>query len=63
MKVSEFQNEVARRADTDKTAINVAVTKRVLSQAFDVLAELPADVAMDVVSKSLSAAVKRSAKK
>jgi len=63
MRVSDFQNEVARRVDTDKTEINVAETKRVLGQAFEVLAELPADEAMDVISKSLAAAARRIAKR
>lgn len=63
MRVSDFQNEVARRVDTDKTEINVAETKRVLGQAFEVLAELPADEAMDVISKSLAAATRRIAKR
>lgn len=61
MKISDFQNEVARRADTANTKINVAETKRVLGQAFAVLAELPVEDAFDLVSKSINAAAKRRA--
>jgi hypothetical protein len=34
MTLSEFYNEVSRRTDTAETAINVAETKGVLSEAF-----------------------------
>ena len=62
MKISDFQNEVARRVDTDKTQISVAETKRVLSEAFLVLAELDAADAIDTVSKGMTGAAKKLAK-
>ncbi len=62
MKISDFQNEVARRVDTDKTQISVAETKRVLSEAFLVLAGLDAADAIDTVSKGMAGAAKKLAK-
>ena len=59
MKLSDFYNEVSRKTDTKGTAINVAETKRVLATAFDLLAELPAADAADVVAKGLAAAMKK----
>ena len=52
MKISDFQNEVARRVDTDKTQISVAETKRVLSEAFLVLAGL--DAADDLSARRIA---------
>jgi len=63
MKLTEFYNEVARRADTAKTAINAAETKRVLATAFDVLAEQDATELADTIAKGLTLAKKRSTKK
>ncbi len=63
MKLSDFQNEVARRVDTDKTQISVAETKRVISEAFMVLAELDAADAIDTFSKGVTGAAKKLAKK
>ena len=51
MKLTDFYNQVARRADTAKTAINVAETKRVLSVAFTVLSEMDIVEATDVIAK------------
>jgi hypothetical protein len=63
MTLSDFYDEVARRADTDKTKINVADTKRVLSEAFKVLCLLDATDLAEIMSKGLSAAKKKSAAK
>lgn len=62
MKLSDFYNEVSRRVDTDKTSISVAETKRVLSEAFLVLAQMDAADFADTVSKGVAQA-KRKAKK
>ena len=59
MNVNEFYNEVSRKVDTDKTAIGVAETKRVLSEAFKVLAALPTAEAFDVVAKAINNAAKK----
>ena len=59
MKLSDFYNEVARLVDTDKTAINAAETKRVLSEAFLVLAAMDAAEFADTVSKGLATAKKK----
>ena len=40
MKLTDFYNEVSRRVDTGKTAINAAETRRVLSEAFLVLSKM-----------------------
>lgn len=61
MNLTEFYNEVARRADTDKTQINVAEVKRVLAVAFQVLNEQPPATVVDVVAKGLTAASKKKA--
>ena len=63
MKVTDFYNEVARRADTSSTKINVAETKRVLAVGFEVLNELSAAEFSDVVAKGLAAAAKKKAAK
>lgn len=62
MKLSEFQNEVSRRADTAGTKINVAETKRVLAVAFEVLGELDGVELLDVIAKGLAQAKKRADK-
>lgn len=56
MTISDFYDEVARRADTDKTKIGAAETKRVLSEAFKVLAGMTAADAFEVVGKAMAAA-------
>jgi hypothetical protein len=53
MTLTEMYNEVSRRADTAGTKINVAETKRVLSEMFGVLNELEADEAVAVVAAGL----------
>ncbi|MCR9115985.1 MAG: hypothetical protein NXI22_03440 [bacterium] len=63
MKLTDFYNEVARRADTDKTQISVADTKRVLSEAFLVLAAMDGPELMDTLSKGVTTAAKKAAKK
>lgn len=63
MKLTDFYTEVAGRVDTEKTQINAAETRRVLSEAFLVLAALPAAEAVDVVAKGLTTAAKKAAKK
>ncbi|XZE55898.1 hypothetical protein SH139x_001947 [Planctomycetaceae bacterium SH139] len=59
MKLTEFYNEVAKRADTDKTAINVADTKRVLSEAFLLLAQMDAADLSDTIAKGVAQAKKK----
>lgn len=63
MKLADFYNEVARRADTDKTKIGVADTKRVLSEAFLLLASMDANEFADTVSKGVAQASRKAAKK
>ena len=55
----KFYNEVSRRVDTDNTAISVAETKRVLSEAFMVLAGMDAAESADTISKGLTTAKKK----
>lgn len=62
MKLSDFYNQVSRRADTGKTAISVAETKRVLSEAFLVLADMDAAELADTLAKGLATAKKKKAK-
>ncbi len=62
MTVSEFYDEVARRADTEKTKIGAAETRRVLSEAFQVLAALDAATFAEVMSKGLTSAKKKAEK-
>jgi len=62
MKLTEFYNEVSRRTDTSKTAINVAETKRVLSEAFMVLSKMETGSAFDIVSKGIATAKKKARK-
>jgi hypothetical protein len=57
--LNDFYNEVSRRVDTDKTKINVAETKRVLSEAFKLLAEQDAASCADVIAKGLATAKKK----
>jgi ribosomal protein S7 len=59
MSISDFYNEVARKADTDKTKIGAAETKRVLSEAFKILAAMPGPDMMDVLSKCITNAAKK----
>jgi len=59
MNLSEFYNEIARRADTAGTEINVAEVKRVLAVMFDVLEDLKPAEAFEVIAKGLASAGKR----
>lgn len=62
MNLTEFYNEVARRADTDKTKIGAAETKRVLSEAFGVLSGLDTATVLDLVGKGLARAATKKEK-
>ncbi len=62
MKLTDFYNEVSRRVDTEKTSITVAETKRVLSEAFLVLAAMDAAEFADTVSKGVAQAKRKAAK-
>lgn len=62
MKVNDFYNEVARHADTEKTDINVADVKRVLSQGFRLLQKLSTEECADTIAKLLGTAAKANAK-
>lgn len=57
--MNEFYNEVSRRTDTGGTQINVAETKRVLAIAFQVLAEMTTEDALDIVAKGVAKAAKK----
>ena len=59
MKLNDFLNEVARRADNDKVKINVADTRRVIAVMFDLLKDLKPDEAFDLIAKGLAQAAKR----
>ena len=63
MKLNDFYNAVAKRADTEKTSISAAETKRVLSEAFLVLASLDSAELLDTVAKGLAQAKKKGASK
>ena len=62
MTLSEWYDEVARHADTDKTKINVADVKRVLSEAFKVLVSQDSATAAELFAKGLAGAKKKAAK-
>ena len=62
MTLTEMYNEVSRRAYTAGTKINVAETKRVLSEMFGVLNELEADEAVAVVAAGLRVSRKKKSK-
>jgi len=56
MTLNEFYDEVSRRADTGKTKINAADTKRVLSESFKVLSMLDAATFAEVIAKGVARA-------
>lgn len=62
MNLTEFYNEVSRHVDTDKTQINVAECKRVLSEAFLVLSQMSAADATALVAKGIAAGAKKAKK-
>ena len=59
MTLNEFYNEVSRTVDTDKTKINAADTKRVLSEAFKLLATMETAPALELLSKGIATAKKK----
>jgi hypothetical protein len=59
MNLSQFYDEVSRKVDTDKTKINAAETKRVLSEAFKVLAKLDNTTLLEVLAKGIANAAKK----
>jgi hypothetical protein len=59
MNLNEIYDEISRRTDTEKTKINVAETKRVISELFKILAGMDAAGSAEIVSKGLSAAKKK----
>jgi hypothetical protein len=59
MTLNDFYSEVSRKADTDTTKISAAETRRVLSEAFKVLAGLSTAVAFDVVARGIENADKK----
>ena len=59
MNLNDFYNEVAKLADTDKTQIGAADTKRVLAVAFSVLAKLDAPTVVELLAKGLALAKKK----
>jgi len=56
MTLSDFYNEVAKRADTEGLEITVAETKRVLAVMFDLLEDQKPEVAFDLIAKGLKRA-------
>jgi hypothetical protein len=62
MNLTDFYNQVSRLADTDKTKINVADSKRVLSIAFAELEKMDASELADTLSKGISQAKKKRGK-
>ena len=62
MKLNDFYNEVSKRVDTEKTSITVAETKRVLSEAFLVLAAMDAAEFADTASKGVTQSKKKSSR-
>jgi hypothetical protein len=63
MTLTEFYDAVARRADTDKTRIGAAETRRVLSEAFLVLGALNAAELAAVLHAGLNNAKAKAARK
>ncbi len=63
MKLAGFYNAVSRKVDTKKTSITVADTKRVLSEAFLLLAKMDAAEFAETVAKGVAQAKKKQAKK
>lgn len=59
MNLNEIYDEISRRTDTEKTKINVAETKRVLSEFFKLLAGMDAASSAEIVAKGLTTAKKK----
>lgn len=54
--LTEFYNIISRRTDTSGTQINVAETKRVLSEMFILLDELGTSEALAVIARGVQKA-------
>ena len=59
MNLSQFYDAVSRKVDTDKTQINSAETKRVLSEAFKVLAKMNNATMLEVIARGVAHAAKK----
>ena len=59
MTLTEFYNEVSKRADTAGLSINAVETKRVLAVFFDLLEDLSPEDAFDLIAKGLKQAGRR----
>lgn len=59
MTLTDFYNEVAKQADTDKQKIGASDTKRVLAVAFSILAKHDAATVHELIAKGLSIAAKK----
>lgn len=59
MNLNDFYNAVAARADTAKTQINAAETRRVISEAFVVLSKMNAVDASNIVAKGIASGAKK----
>ena len=57
--LNDFYDQVAKKADTAGVKINVAETKRVIANIFDVLEDYKAAEAFDFVAKGLKRAAGR----
>ncbi len=54
--LNDIYNKVAAKSDTEGVKINVAETKRLIACFFDVLEDLSANDAFDIVAKGLKRA-------
>lgn len=59
MTLNDFYNSVAKRADTAKTKINAAETRRVISEAFVVLSKMNSVDASNIVAKGIASGAKK----
>ncbi|MEM9186284.1 MAG: hypothetical protein AAGB00_07310 [Planctomycetota bacterium] len=59
MTLNDFHNAVAKRADTAKTKINAAETRRVISEAFVVLSKMNAVDASSIIAKGIASGAKK----
>lgn len=59
MTLNDFYNAVAKRADTAKTQITAAETRRVLSEAFVVLSKMNAVDSSNIVAKGIASGAKK----
>ena len=63
MTLTEFYDEVARKADTPGTKIGAAETKRVLAVAFELMQGYDAATVLELIGKGLATAKKKAAPK